>query len=68
VIQVGRSEKNTTLNANTEQFITAILLGNALKQGSRTAVHNCNITRQRVETGEQNILSATSGQFANGKI
>jgi len=33
-LQVRRPEQNTALNANTEQFITAKISGNALKQGS----------------------------------
>jgi len=36
VLQVRRPEQNTALNAKTEQFITAKISGNALKQGSRT--------------------------------
>jgi len=34
--QVRRSEQNTALNAKTEQFITAKISGNALKQWSKT--------------------------------
>jgi len=36
VLQVRRPEQNTALSAKTEQFITAKISGNALKQGSRT--------------------------------
>jgi len=35
-LQVRRLEQNTALNAQTEQFITAKISGNALKQESRT--------------------------------
>ena len=35
-LQVRRPEQNTVLNARTEQFITAKVSGNALKQRSRT--------------------------------
>jgi len=35
-LQVRRPEQNTSFNAKIEQFITAKLSGNALKQGSRT--------------------------------
>ena len=35
-LQVRRPEQNTALNARTEQYITAKISGNALKQGSRT--------------------------------
>jgi len=35
-LQVRRLEQNTALNAQTEQFITAKIPGNALKQESRT--------------------------------
>ena len=35
-LQVRRPEQNTALKAETEQFITAKISGNALKQGSRT--------------------------------
>jgi len=34
--QGRKSEQNTALNAKTEQFITAKISGNALKQGTRT--------------------------------
>ena len=34
-LQVRRPEPNTAINAKTEQFITAKISGNALKQGSR---------------------------------
>jgi len=36
VLQVRGLEKNKELNAKTEQFITAKISRNALKQGSRT--------------------------------
>jgi len=55
VLQVRRLEQNTALNAKTEQFITAKICGNALKQGSRTnqcyvsAVHNCKNVRLRLK-------------------
>jgi len=35
-LQVRIPEQNTAVNAETEQFITAKISGNALKQGSRT--------------------------------
>jgi len=36
VLQFRIPEQNTALNAKTEQFITAKISDNALKQGSRT--------------------------------
>jgi len=51
--------QNTGLNAKTEQFITAEISGNALKQERRThatcyisAVHKCNNIRLRMKTVE----------------
>jgi len=35
-LQVGRQKQDTALNAKAQQFITAKISGNALKQGSRT--------------------------------
>jgi len=35
-LQIGRQKQDTALNAKTEQFITAKISGNALKQASRT--------------------------------
>jgi len=42
-LQVKRPEQNTALNAKTEQFITAKLSRNTLKQGTR--IHS--VLRQR---------------------
>jgi len=41
--KLGDGAANTALNAKTEQFITAKISGNALKQGSRTP----SVLRQR---------------------
>ena len=35
-LQIGRQKQDTALNAKTEQFITAKISANALKQGSGT--------------------------------
>jgi len=53
-----RQQQNTALKANTEQFITAEISGNALKQGVEhtqcygSAIHNCKNIRLRIKTVE----------------
>ena len=79
-----RPEQNTALSAKTEQFITAKISSNALKQGSRTysvlcyvrAVQNirlciqtnCKSIRLCIQTVQENTLNAAMGLFTNKKM
>jgi len=59
---VTRPEQNTALNGNvrTEQFITANISGNALKQGSRihSLLHQCILQLQKQQAARMSCRIA----------
>ena len=67
---VMRTEQNTVLNAKTEQFITAKVSGNALKQESRTnsqcyisAVHTVTQARSQFKIWRGKVYFRQQGFF-----
>ena len=70
---LGDRSKTQHSKTTTEQFITAKVSGNALKQGAEhtqcyvSAVHNCKNMRMRIKTVTSYILNATTGMFTTAK-
>jgi len=67
--KLGHRSKKTALNAKTEQFTTANISGNALKQGSRTHSSLRQISSQLLKTsGCTSVANSSYNEYTKSNL